>query len=260
VVKKSMPKLYNLDKEVVPGRLMGYTFSVLNDAIPGSAIAGEDVEQFNLVYQKGGKIFRCTREKPETAIPIALTLHPAKAGEDCGLFYYGSIYCEELDLPIGMPLWTSKNPGLIDVGAASTEPGDFHINVGACISKHEFFFYSRYFESGPAKFEMKYVVQHLWSAAIIPGQFYQHYKKFGTEDGVYGVIAVGKHTETGEVNIVYMGQDGRVWIRPEEVFLSEPSEGVPRFLLLDDGYEEEDEEDDENAVLRRSNPTMFEKD
>ncbi|NEB00299.1 DUF1653 domain-containing protein [Streptomyces sp. SID13726] len=64
-----------------------------------------------------------------------------------------------------------------------------------------------------------------------PNQTYRHYK--GNE---YRIVALGKHTETGEELVVYQALygDGQVWVRPQDVFLSEVNfDGAtrPRFHL-----------------------------
>jgi hypothetical protein len=55
---------------------------------------------------------------------------------------------------------------------------------------------------------------------------YIHYK-----GGVYSVIGVGEHTETGEPLVVYTAQ-GKIWIRPLSMFTEEVEVRgvrVPRF-------------------------------
>lgn len=44
-------------------------------------------------------------------------------------------------------------------------------------------------------------------------QLYQHYK-----GGYYRVIDVAQHTETGESLVVYKDTNGKVWVRPSEMF------------------------------------------
>lgn len=46
-----------------------------------------------------------------------------------------------------------------------------------------------------------------------PGQVYRHYK-----GGIYVVMGVGKHTESGERLVVYNDDDGNVWLRPVSMF------------------------------------------
>ena len=49
------------------------------------------------------------------------------------------------------------------------------------------------------------------------GAVYKHFK--GKQ---YRVLAVGRHTETGEELVLYQGLvDGKLWIRPLEMFMSE---------------------------------------
>lgn len=56
---------------------------------------------------------------------------------------------------------------------------------------------------------------------IVPG-LYQHFK-----GGVYHVLAVSQHTESGESLVVYIDRDGKWWARPEVMF-TEPG----RFTLI----------------------------
>jgi hypothetical protein len=42
---------------------------------------------------------------------------------------------------------------------------------------------------------------------------YRHYK-----GGIYELIAVVKHTETGEALVVYQDEKGNGWARPETMF------------------------------------------
>lgn len=62
-----------------------------------------------------------------------------------------------------------------------------------------------------------------------PGRLYQHYK-----GGKYKVLAVGTHTETGETMVTYLGvgEGGRVWIRPLDMW-NEEVDGEPRFRELE---------------------------
>ena len=45
---------------------------------------------------------------------------------------------------------------------------------------------------------------------------WRHYK-----GGIYNVIGMGKHTETGEDVVVYEGAKGGLWVRPVSMFLEE---------------------------------------
>lgn len=72
-------------------------------------------------------------------------------------------------------------------------------------------------------------------------EIYQHYKKKGTSQGIYLILSVSTHTETGEIFVNYRGQDGRDWSRPLEMFMETveyEGEIVPRFTKL---YGEDDE-------------------
>lgn len=65
---------------------------------------------------------------------------------------------------------------------------------------------------------------------VEPG-VYVHYK-----GGVYSVVGVGEHTETGEQLVVYSAQN-KIWIRPLSMFTEEVEVGsrkVPRFSRVED--------------------------
>ena len=47
---------------------------------------------------------------------------------------------------------------------------------------------------------------------ITPGT-YRHYK-----GGLYEVRMIGKHTETGELLVIYEDSRGNTWVRPKEMF------------------------------------------
>lgn len=62
-----------------------------------------------------------------------------------------------------------------------------------------------------------------------PGERYRHQK-----GGTYHVDKIGKHSETGEILVVYTSEsNGETWIRPLNMWL-EPREGRPRFERIDD--------------------------
>jgi hypothetical protein len=48
---------------------------------------------------------------------------------------------------------------------------------------------------------------------LIPGEKYRHRK-----GGIYTLIALAKHTETGEDLVVYSAESGEVWVRPLDQF------------------------------------------
>jgi hypothetical protein len=214
-------------------------YVLIGDAnITGTVFCGEDVKQFNLVYAKEEKVYLCVNNDPEKARPDALTLQSAKAGETCPVLIFGQLYCEDFDIPLGTPLWVSKNPGCIDATVYnSIEPGTFYVSVGAAYNKQEIFFQTQAFSVGGDNtvWEMTFLIKHLWSMSVLPGEFFQHYKELGTNQGCYGVLAVGKHTETEELQVVYMNHDdGKIWIRPEKMFVEDVEEGVKRFTPIDD--------------------------
>jgi hypothetical protein len=47
-------------------------------------------------------------------------------------------------------------------------------------------------------------------------EVYRHYK-----GGIYNVIGMGKHTETGEEVVIYEGANGKLWVRPVNMFMEE---------------------------------------
>ncbi len=60
---------------------------------------------------------------------------------------------------------------------------------------------------------------------------YQHFK-----GGRYIVLGVSKHSETGELEVVYRSMDGELWHRPLEnhpkAWLTPLPDGTPRFKRL----------------------------
>lgn len=57
---------------------------------------------------------------------------------------------------------------------------------------------------------------------------YKHFK-----GGKYRVLDVAKHTETGEVLVIYYaeGKPNEIWARPLAMFEGEVTPGVPRFVF-----------------------------
>lgn len=58
---------------------------------------------------------------------------------------------------------------------------------------------------------------------VLAGKYYRHYK-----GNYYYVVALGKHTETGEDLVVYKSSNGTIWIRPLFMW-DQIVNGVPRF-------------------------------
>ncbi len=59
---------------------------------------------------------------------------------------------------------------------------------------------------------------------------YKHYK-----GEVYTVLAIGRHTETGEDMTVYEGSNGEVWVIPSKMFneyVIVDGKEFPRFTFL----------------------------
>ncbi len=56
---------------------------------------------------------------------------------------------------------------------------------------------------------------------------YRHFK-----GGIYTLLAVGRHSETEALHVVYRAADGRIWVRPLEMWSEDvdgPDGRVPRF-------------------------------
>lgn len=68
---------------------------------------------------------------------------------------------------------------------------------------------------------------------VLAGQLYKHFK-----GGLYVVLAVAEHTESGEQFVVYRSLEGesKIWARPEEMFLSKVEGGGYRFELCEESY------------------------
>ena len=61
------------------------------------------------------------------------------------------------------------------------------------------------------------------------GKIYKHYK-----GNIYKIIALGKHSETGEDMVVYQStKDGAVWIRPKNMWNDKIDENTLRFTLIE---------------------------
>ena len=66
-----------------------------------------------------------------------------------------------------------------------------------------------------------------------PVRWYQHYK-----GGVYQLLHLGTHSETGERMVVYQNKAGDVWIRPKTMFFENvevDGETVRRFAPIREG-------------------------
>lgn len=68
---------------------------------------------------------------------------------------------------------------------------------------------------------------------LIRAGTYRHYK-----GGIYKVIAIAKHTETGEEMVVYRSLDDerQLWVRPLEMFrerIKVDGKPVPRFEFIE---------------------------
>lgn len=67
---------------------------------------------------------------------------------------------------------------------------------------------------------------------IIPGRLYRHFK-----GGIYRVLYLAKHSETGEELVIYTknGGNGTVWARPASMWLEtveRDGKNQPRFFEL----------------------------
>lgn len=62
------------------------------------------------------------------------------------------------------------------------------------------------------------------------GHVYNHYK-----GGQYIPLYIARHTETGEILVVYKNiyDDTKIWARPLTMWNECVAEGVPRFRLID---------------------------
>ncbi len=64
---------------------------------------------------------------------------------------------------------------------------------------------------------------------IIIGKLYRHYK-----GNVYRVIALAKHSETGEDMVVYRSvKNGDVWVRPRSMWNEKIDDNTLRFTLVE---------------------------
>lgn len=64
---------------------------------------------------------------------------------------------------------------------------------------------------------------------IIIGKLYRHYK-----GNVYRVIALAKHSETGEDMVVYRSvKNGDVWVRPRPMWNEKIDDNTLRFTLVE---------------------------
>ncbi len=59
----------------------------------------------------------------------------------------------------------------------------------------------------------------------IPNGYYNHYK-----GGLYKVLYIAKHTETGEFDVVYQDSNEKTWVRPVRSFCEKIT--VPRFTKI----------------------------
>ena len=67
------------------------------------------------------------------------------------------------------------------------------------------------------------------SKQILLNRIYKHYK-----GNIYKVIAIGKHSETGEDMVIYQSvKNGDVWCRPKAMWFDVIDETTTRFTLVD---------------------------
>lgn len=58
---------------------------------------------------------------------------------------------------------------------------------------------------------------------------YKHYK-----GNIYKVIALGKHSETGEEMVIYQSvEHNNIWCRPKTMWFDKIDENTTRFTLID---------------------------
>lgn len=65
---------------------------------------------------------------------------------------------------------------------------------------------------------------------LMAGGLFEHYKK-----NQYKVIGVGRHTETLEEVVIYMDEQGTIWVRPLEMFVETvmvDGAAIPRFKRI----------------------------
>ncbi len=66
---------------------------------------------------------------------------------------------------------------------------------------------------------------------ITVGKLYKHYK-----GNVYRIIALARHSETGEDMIVYQSvKNGDIWTRPQKMWNEKIDDNTLRFTLIEEG-------------------------
>ena len=66
---------------------------------------------------------------------------------------------------------------------------------------------------------------------ITVGKLYKHYK-----GNVYRIIALARHSETGEDMIVYQSvKNGDIWTRPQKMKNKKIDDNTLRFTLIEEG-------------------------